>query len=316
MKKRILSFAIALVMASICFCAVMTEPAAAATQYMTMNADYGTDEIGTPREKVGKYYIWVENEIENNVMSAQLKCTTSLKKKAKVLKTVRAKSKELASRVITNGSTIFYLVQEVGSSGRAKCTIYKTTIKSGKSKKIKTITNIEGIASAQLAACHNGRIYYNVWWFGKDPVDLKIDLYSCTLGGQNQRLEKENYVVRSSYGKYMTGNICNQDGGNYTQVLYNVKTKKAKSLLSAADSVVYGDVIYYYITYGGAGTNKFAIKKSNLNGKNIINIKTGKDVSLSYLGKRTAYFYNYGTGVIKKLVYKTKKLTTVGVGWQ
>lgn len=313
MKKRILSFAIAFVMASICFGTLTTEPAAAAAQYMTINADYGSDEIGAPREKVGKYYIWVEHEINNNVTKDQLKCAASLKKKAKVLKTVRAKSKELTSRVITNGSTVFYLVQEVNSSGRAKCTIYKTTVKSGKSKKIKTITNIAGTDDIrmQLAAYYNGRIYYNVWWFGKNPVDLKIDLYSCTLSGENQRLEKENYVVRSSYGKYMTGNIYNQDGGNYTQSLYNAKTKKAKRLLSATDSVVYGDAIYYYITYSGAGSNKFAIKKSNLNGKNITNIKTGKDLTLSYLGKRTAYFYNYDTGVTKKLVYKTKKLTTV-----
>ena len=109
----------------------------------------------------------------------------------------------------------------------------------------------------------------------------------------------------------MTGNIENQDGGNYTQVLYNAKTKKAKRLLSATDSVVYGNAIYYYITYDGAGSNKFAIKKSNLSGKNIINIKTGKDLFLMYLGKHTAYLHNYGTGVTKKLVYKTKKLTTV-----
>lgn len=309
MKKRILSFAIAFIMASICFGTIMTEPAAAATQYTNISADYGSDELGVPREKVGKYYIWVENEWHNSVLKQQLKYTSSLKKKAKVLKTVR--EKELTPRVITNGSTVFYLVQEVDNFGRAKCMIYKTTIKSGKSKKIKTITNIAGIASAQLAAYHNGRIYYNVWWFGKDPVDLKIDLYSCTLSGENQRLEKKNYVVRSSYGKYMTGNIENQDGGNYTQVLYNAKTKKAKRLLSATDSVVYGNAIYYYITYDGAGSNKFAIKKSNLSGKNIINIKTGKDLFLMYLGKHTAYLHNYGTGVTKKLVYKTKKLTTV-----
>lgn len=303
MKKRILSFAIAFVMASICFGAVMTEPAAAATQYSTIGADYTGSGMESPKEKIGKYYIWITKD--------QLKCATSLKKKAKVLKTVRGKSKELTSRAITNGSTVFYLTQDRVSSDRAKCTIYKTTVKSGKSKKIKTITNIAGIASAQLAAYHNGRIYYNVWWFGKDPVDLKIDLYSCTLSGENQRLEKKNYVVRSSYGKYMTGNIENQDGGNYTQVLYNAKTKKAKRLLSATDSVVYGNAIYYYITYDGAGSNKFAIKKSNLSGKNIINIKTGKDLFLMYLGKHTAYLHNYGTGVTKKLVYKTKKLTTV-----
>lgn len=316
MKKRILSFAIALVMASICFCAVMTEPAAAATQYMNINTDYSSDEIGIPRDKAGKYYIWVENKIENNVMSAQLKCTTSLKKKAKVLKTVRAKSKELASRVITNGSTIFYLVQEVGSSGRAKCTIYKTTVKSGKSKKIKTITNMAGADDIrmQLAAYYNGRIYYNVsltQWYGNDPIDMGTDLYSCTLSGKAQRLEKKNYVVHSSYGKYMTGNIYHQGSGKVTQVLYNMQTGTSKKLIKAMESVVYGKSIYY--------TSRFfapTISKSNLKGKRVSKIKTVKNGYLTYLGKNSAYFFMENANVIKELVYKTKKLTTVGVGWQ
>lgn len=311
MKKRILSFAIAFVMASICFGTLMTEPAAAATQYMTINADYGSDEIGAPREKVGKYYIWVEHEINNNVTKDQLKCAASLKKKAKVLKTVRAKSKELISRVITNGSTVFYLVQEVNSSGRAKCTIYKTTVKSGKSKKIKTITNIAGTDDIrmQLAAYYNGRIYYNVsltQWYGDDPIDMGTDLYSCTLSGKGQRLEKKNYVVHSSYGKYMTGNIYHQGLGKVTQTLYNMQTGTSKKLIKAMESVVYGNSIYYSSSFFAP-----TISKSGLDGKRVSKIKTVKNGFLSYLGKKHAYFSMENSGVIKKLVYKTKKLTTV-----
>lgn len=196
MKKRILSFVTAFIMASICFGTIMAEPAAA-TQYMNIEADYyGSQETGNPKEKVGNYYIWISG--------GQLKYTASLKKKAKVLKTVREKSKGLGSGVITNGSTVFYLVQEVKSDHRAEFTIYKATIKSGKSKKIKTITKIKGMQDlwGNLAGYHSGRIYYNVsptQWNGEEPVEMETDLYSCTLSGKDQRLEKTSYVVNQCH---------------------------------------------------------------------------------------------------------------------
>lgn len=304
MKKRILSFAIAFVMASICFGTLTTEPAAAAAQYMNIEADYyGSQETGRPAEKVGNYYIWISG--------GQLKCTTSLKKKAKILKTVREKSKGLGSRVITNGSTIFYLIQEVKSDHRAEFTIYKAAIKSGKSKKIKTITKIRGMRDlmGNLAGYHNGRIYYNVsptQWNGDEPVEMETSLYSCTLSGKEQRLENADYIVNSSYGKYMTGTRYHQGAGKVTQILYNVQSGTSKKLIKAAESVIYGTSIYYSSSFFSP-----TISKGDLNGKRVSKIKTVKNGYLNYLGKNSAYFSMGNSGVIKKLVYKTKKLITV-----
>ena len=303
-NKRITSLIVALAMVISAVGITTSAPvfSASGTQYVKTQAA-GYD--GKPKEKVGQYYIWVEDTYDENgnVTSSKLKCAESLKEEAKILKTVKTKNKCLDPKVITNGSTIYYAVNSIDKD---KAVIYKTTVKGATAKKIKTVGCFFG-----LAACYNGRIYYNK---GVGPANTPMDrahLYSCKTSGKQARLEKKDYVVSSSYGKYMTGGGLTFDVNNNMQYLYNAKTRKAKKLHNAAGSAVYGKTVYYY-TYSyltAEHSNKWSVKKCSLSGKNAETIKTVKNIDLVYFGNKTAYFMDYSTDSIKKLTYKTKKLT-------
>lgn len=297
MKKRIFSTILALIMAlSVIYALPMS--ASAATSYTAAHADFS----GIPREKVGDYYLWVANTRNNDgdTTSSSLKCKKTLGATAKVLKKTTTKNYEIGQNVVTNGSTIYYVVNNETDWRNVKATIYRTTVKGGTSKVIKKVNG-----NVSLEAYYNGRIYYNHGDF---------TLKSYDLSKKTVRTEKKNFAVMSSYGKYITGYSVSSsasalDAGAVNTRLYNVQTRKTTSLPASADAVVSGSKIYYWVfNFKNSG---MTVKSCNLSGGNVKTLKTVANVYPHYLGRTAAYFGNSQGKVAKKLTYSTGKLTTL-----
>ncbi|MCB6994389.1 hypothetical protein LI177_12960 [bacterium 210820-DFI.6.37] len=294
MQKRITSIAIMLILL-VTAIGIAPAPAEAAskTPYMTSSTCYGQ-----PKEKVGSYYIWVEYSEKSDTY--KLKRAKSLKGKSKTLKTLTSRNKYMEDTIVTNGSTIYYAVT---SMDNGSAVIYRTNVKGAKAKKIKTVKSIGGLG---LAGYYNGKLYYNVFVQGSG----RIDLYAYQIAKKKAKRVKKDFMIWSGYGKYMTGVAAlKSQGPSYPHFLYNAKTGKRKKLPKTGESVVYGNAVYYAIYAKDASS--ITIKKSNLKGKSVKKIKTIKNASITYFGRKAAYFEMWDSGKMKKLVYKTKKLTAV-----
>ncbi|MCQ4638110.1 hypothetical protein NE619_15340 [Anaerovorax odorimutans] len=304
MRKKIISMllVLAVTVTGIGVCSGMTAEqvfAKSSTPYQYLNTDGG----GTPREKVGKYYIWsTEGSTE------KLVCAKSLSGKRKTLKSISAKSnKTFAGALVTNGSTIYYAILDFNTW---KTTIYKTNVKGAKSKKIKTVDD----RFSSMAGYYNGSVYYTARASKKNP-NAGFNLVSYDISKKKTRTAKKKFYSNSSYGKYFSG--AKGYGGNYTQYLYNAKTKKTKKLKKAQDSQVSGKKVYY-LCEANQKSSIYKVKSSSLSGKSLKTVKTIKKAAPLYFGKKCAYFVELYDGpysgdtiteTILKLNYKTKKVT-------
>lgn len=299
-KTRIVSIAIALVMLITSVCVMTTSQVSAASKkssvYILTDVDI-SGEKAVPREKVGKYYVWVEETLT----ATKLKCAKSLKGKAKTVKTVKDSKGSIDSHVLTNGTTIYYAVNT-----EKKTTFYKTNVKGAKSKKIKSV---KGYAS--LAGYYKNKLYYNLA-IGEtyDGALTPQHLYAYNLKKKTSKCVKKLFWVESCYGPYITGQAAATDESNSKHALYNAKKNKSNKLPKGMYTVVSGKTVYF-MTSSNNGASTVKVKKCSLAGKNVKSIKTVKNMWPTYFGRKAAYFEDEETGVIKKLTYKTKKLTTV-----
>lgn len=301
MARKLTTFLIAFVMVftAVGFTATVEADAASQTPYMTT----GDGDDGVPREKVGNYYIWVDNgsayeEIDDDAESVEmLKCAKSLNVEPKVLKTL-GDGKQFGFKIVTNGKTIYYTVWNYEKN---LSTIYKTTVSGGKHTVVKKFKKCD---SVEVVAVYNGRVYYTKELADKEGY-LTANLYSFSLKNKKVRLEKSDVWATSSYGRYI---VCDNDFKNIKTPLYNAKTRKSKSLINSLAGYVYKNNVYHLVYKN----DKMVIKKTNLSGKVLKTYKAlGEDYMITYVGHKAAYAYNEETGVTKKLTYKTGKWTVV-----
>ena len=118
MKKR-LTIVVTLLLLTAAFSFPQTV-SAAAVPYQSITADLD----GVPREKVGNYYIWAKDTVNSQGVRTGSKLLLSKDGKTiKTLKSFKGKTKSITPIIITNGSTIFYAVNNGNETG----TIYQTT---------------------------------------------------------------------------------------------------------------------------------------------------------------------------------------------
>lgn len=301
-RNRILSLAVCLLMLSALAMPMNVQEASAASNaYMSVQ---GSREDRMPREKTGKYYLWVDETLneKTDVWEQYLKSTTSPKKKPKTLAKVVQDGEYLNAYIVSNGKDVFYT--KTKNSNRA--TIYKVSVKGGKSKAIKTIkdayaTNIE------LYSYYNGKIYFT----------CNLSLKSLNLATKKIRVERKNFITQSGYGPYLTGfdipDMKRGDIGSQKMLLYNAKTRKVTKLLTANEAIAAGNTVYFYEwKYPKKGKPTVTVKKCNLSGKKAKTIKTYKaDGSIAYFGRKNIYIAVNNGKTIKKVNYKTGKMTTV-----
>ena len=187
MKKR-LTIVVTLLLLTAAFSFPQTV-FAAAVPYQSITADLD----GVPREKVGSYYIWAKDTVNSQGVRTGSKLLLSKDGKTiKTLKSFKGKTKSIDQRIVTNGSTIFYAVNNGNETG----TIYRTTYTGKKHTKIKTIKFL-----ANVAAYYNGKIYYSR---ATDSGWYDYNLYSYNIKTKKTKLIKKHVVSESQYGRYLT----------------------------------------------------------------------------------------------------------------
>lgn len=304
MAKKITCILAAFIMAVTVF-SVTTVPVSAASTVTYQQAT--ATAWGLARERTGKYFIWVdqyEDDYTGETIS-RLARSNDLPSAGpgpsfKVLKKLTSYSTYIEPTFVSNGYYVYYaVINRYDNEG----TIYRTNVKSGGSKKIKTIDGLY-----QVEGYYNGRIYYTV---DPNPNDYCLDsvnLRSCRIKTKTTRLEKKNFDPTSNYGKYFTGTAFRLDVSNVTNYRYNAKTRKTLKLQSAYKSVITSNGIYYLKLNGW--DNDYIITKSNWSGKKKKTIKYVYDVYPEFFGKRCAYFDNvYTDDYDTKVTYKTGKVT-------
>lgn len=309
MSKRILSYVIAAVMALSLICIAVPEQAAAASKpYMKVSADY----MGKPRDKVGNYYIWVE---ESKKTSA-LKCAASLKGTKKTLKRVTKEkfyvdegedagdigNYHVADSVVTDGTTIYY---GLINNKKATYTIYKTNVKGKKHTKIVTLKKIlPSVNSVMLAGCYGGKLYYSL----EKEWGNASDLYAWDLSKKKkERIGAYTYMAVSSYGKYL---LCQEWPEGPSHWLYNAESKEFHGLPALADEAYYGEVVYgktvYYLEKNEQN-HSMILKKCGLSGENPVTLKVLKNTDFSnivHLGMKAVYYTEGDSKTVKSWTYK------------
>ncbi len=298
MKKQILTCVIAAVMMLTAVWIPTTQPAAAASKkpFMSIQADSNEK----PRDKVGKYYIWVEHKDSNSF----LKCAQSLNGKKKTLAAIKGKKaydSNMDETIITDGETIYYAVlnhgdYSGGGYGLKNMTVYKTTVKNTKPKKIAVIR--PGGLSPELAAYYNGMLYGNVI---ADNLGSAKDMFAYDISEKKGTWVKQDRYGMDSYGQYIL--VGSWSGDPSASSLYNMKTKKFKKLplKNMSGGVIYGKTIYF--TEYKDKTNTTLIKKCNLSGKKVKTIKKLKNAEIVHMGKKAVYYKTGNSAKIKKVVY-------------
>lgn len=297
MKKQILTCAIAAVMMLSAIWIPTTQPAVAASQKPFMSIQADSD--GKPRDKVGKYYIWVEHKDGNSF----LKCAQSLNGKKKTLDAIKGKKahdSNMDETILTDGETIYYAVLNHGSFsngeyGLKNMAVYKATVKNTKHKKVATIK--PGGLSPELAAYYDGTLYGNVI---ADNLGSAKDMFAYDISKKKETWTQDRYGL-DSYGQYI---LVGSWGGNPSSSgLYNMKTKKLKKLplKNMNGGTIYDKTIYY--TEHNEKSNTILIKKCDLSGKKVKTIKKLKNAEIVHFGKKAVYYRTGNTNKIKKLTY-------------
>lgn len=256
---------------------------AATMPYQSITADLD----GVPREKVGNFYIWAKDTVNSRGVKTGSKLLLSKDGKTiKNLKSFKGKTKSIDQRIITNGSTIYYAVNNGNETG----TIYRTTHTGKKHTKIKTIKLL-----ASLAAYYNGKIYYSR---ATDSGWYDYNLYSYNIKTKKTKLVRKHVVSESQYGRYLTCGQKRFDVENRKQYIINLKTGKMNRLPDGKQTQVDGKKVYYW-KYTSYDTMKRELKSCSLTGKNVKTLRRLSEGGYpSYFGRTFARFDDTNEGLI------------------
>lgn len=230
----------------------------------------------TCRIKVSKNYYWINN--------SKLYKSKSGKSSGKVI------AKKVSGSAVTDGKTIYYTsakYTEYGWEPKGTTTIYKINALSNKKNKvakIKKIINVVGL--------DKNKLYYtflNEKIYSMALKDKKIKVIKKTKNSMNLPWGTGKYIVLSEQ-KY------NSKTEKYYHPLkvYNVRTKKTKTITSeATDYVVEGKYVYFFTrTEKPAEGYNYT---ENLYGVVYkYNVKTGKKVAITNKFKQM----NFGEKIV------------------
>lgn len=280
MKKR-LTIVVTLLLLTAAFSFPQTV-SAAAVPYQSITADLD----GVPREKVGNYYIWAKDTVNSQGVRTGSKLLLSKDGKTiKTLKSFKGKTKRITPIIITNGSTIFYAVNNGNETG----TIYQTTYTGKKHTKITTIKLL-----ANVAAYYNGKIYYSR---ATDSGWYDYNLYFYNIKTKKTKLVRKHVVSESQYGRYLTCGQKRFDVENRKQYIVNLKTGKMNCLPDGKQTQVDGKKVYYW-KYTSYDTLKRELKVCSLTGKNAKTLKKLSEGGYPlYFGRTFARFDDTKEGV-------------------
>ncbi len=259
--KRLFRFVI---IAITIFCVMVPFPAfAATTSYQSTPYEYDVDGyVASVREKIGGYYIWVEDITNSkNVCIGSRLLLSKDGETIKKIKTVSSTERHIDPTVITNGNMIYYAVESNGTA-----TIYKTSRTGKTHTKIKTVKRFGG-----LAAYYNGKIYYSQ---ATNEYGYAFNLYSYSVKTKKNSLVQKKFLANSQYGRYIIGATSKAfDISNTGRCIIDLKTGKKNTLPEAKQATTNGKKVYYW-KYTSYETMERAVYECSLKGQNIKKIQT------------------------------------------
>lgn len=247
-----------------------------------------TDEHQLPKEKVGKYYIWTEDNSEAGTKATSCLYLSKDGAHKKVLKRFTARNQMIESNIISNGKTIYYCVYD---SKNEKSTIYRTTDKGQQHVKMKSVSN-----HVSLAAYYNGAIYYSKKQDSdKTSKAYRYDLYKYNVKSRKTVRVRKQFFGDSQYGKYLTGGPAGSADKNRSRMsVLNLDTGKIRALPDARESTVTASAIYFWkIT--DSSKMKIGLYRCSRSGKKVTKINEFSAYSpetipnLSYLGRESSW---------------------------
>lgn len=223
-------------------------------------------------------------------------CVKKAGQKAKIL----VSTKDYFSNVLTNGTKIYYQLENkvysIDTNGKNKKTVctWKHDYK-------KTVSGI----------------YEDILYYSYRYGDLDCDQHTYTYNMKTKKTAKlfSNLVVGEQKDSYMTVVGMANDVSPVALKLYNLKTKKLTSLCKEQSGAAFvGNKVYFakYISYNAkTDKSKFAIKYYDIANGKTVTVKTIDGViSVNQFTEKGCYYF--GNDCTTKFYnYKTKKTTVI-----
>ena len=192
------------------------------------------------KTKVGNHYIWLNSE-KGIYVSKSKKSSPK-----KILKVPKSSDTYITHRLVTNGSKIYYGVEQRGNDGLSDyMKIYRIDV-SGKNKvyigKVKHGESLSGY--------YNGNLFIEIssyYSWIQDPT--QEDTYIYNLKSKKLSLVKREFKIDYQKGKYILGSPCRGDASVPLPIhVYNASTKKIYKITSKGSYAKFlnGKVYYAY----------------------------------------------------------------------
>lgn len=243
--------------------------------------------------KVGKYYVWVDDNT--------LRISTSAKGNGSVLATA-ASGRTLCGICLTDGKTVFY-VEYAQSDGMENDIGYVYQIKTNKTgkKQIGRLANAD-----QPTAYYKGDLYLDC----SDKDDpLWFHTYKLNVKTQKATRVMKGVSVCTQSGQYLYAMSNSGDPIPLPLYVYNCKTGKTTTISKISQHVsISGKKVYYseYVKQDGSGDNTFRIRSCRRDGKNKKTVVS--KLNATFVKKMSAkYIYFYHQGKDYRYTVKTQK---------
>lgn len=174
-------------------------------------------------------------------------------------------------KILTNGSKIYFSLEEQGSSGEThKGRIYCGSVDGSKPKLLKTVS-LDGIDAISLLGIYNGNLYFqkidmHYAYSNKTPL-YRLNLKSKEVKRVSANFNATNtvyaYVYASGSSRYLYGYSLGKDGIR----IFDCKTNKIiRTLTNGNKPVVDGGKLYYAVN--SSEKNYTRIYRASLSGAN------------------------------------------------
>lgn len=263
-------------------------------------------------EKVGNYYIWID-EIEGLYTQKKGSSMKLIERKPKIYEV------SIGSEVITNGKQIYYTIITDNLDGKYSGQIYRSDMNGKNKKHIATISHLvslEGYYGNKLYISRHSKLDYNEW-----DVFGATDIYSCSINSGKISLIKRNSYILKQEGKYLLLKSIAWDYTGMPIYCYNASTNKKYKITSEGGiaNFVNGKIYYSDISSTYRMKNKEALKSCSYTGKNQKTIKTfnfgrygGTITSINRTNvKYIKYNQDHTKNTMYKYYYKTGKIVKV-----
>ena len=265
---------------------LMTDTADAATKYQA--AEIQDVRISNIKEApIGGYFLFEEDWTAEKVYCYYAKTLDGTKRK---FATIKLFGDNLSTKILTNGSKIYYCV-ETGSKGK----IYCGNIKGGTPKLLKTV-KVKDNHHVSVLSIYNGKLYYQI----SDPLNKfseKSSLYSLNLKSKELKKISSNVNTHTGYapgsGRYLYGGSLGKDGIR----VFDCKTNKIVRTIKEGYKVRTDGGKLYYSTYNSQ-KEYVRIYCASLSGANRkLLLKLPHQAMIKYMGADVICYQLWGEGV-------------------